>query len=188
MNFFTFFFRTFFFLTLVGCGSPTETSSADKIVELIERFEMTELQKGIYFKIDYRSSDSLVREDLPERYEVDHVFASSIYYLLTPNGRDYFHRLKSDEIWNYYEGDPIELTVITPDRKLEKVVLGNGIYQYTVRANSWYTVSSRGTNYSLMGLIVVPGFEDSDFTPGNRGELVKLFPEYEQLIVANTKE
>lgn len=175
-------------LVLASCSNAVESSTSPTVEEVIDRHQMTELMEGVYISIDYRSVDSLTVDELPKRYEADHVFFSTIYYLITPMAKDSFHTLKSDEVWHWYEGDPVKLTIINEKGKLEEIILGNGKYQHTVRAGSWYFSNQLGDTYSLVGLVVVPGFEDSDFTPGNRKELTELFPQHQALIFSNTSE
>src|SRR3546814_10496309 len=49
------------------------------------------------------------------RYDEDKSLSTAIFYLLTSDTKSFFHRLKSDEIYHFYMGDPVELVLIHPN-------------------------------------------------------------------------
>jgi predicted cupin superfamily sugar epimerase len=112
---------------------------------------------------------------------------TSIYYLLSEGEVSRWHRVRSDEIWHFYEGDPLELIVASPDfarvhnHRLEHVGHGGGPVQ-VVPAHWWQAARSLGA-YSLVGCTVAPGFEYDDFAflsdePGAREQLELRAPSY----------
>jgi predicted cupin superfamily sugar epimerase len=94
------------------------------------------------------------------------------------------HRLKTDEMWHYYGGDPLELLVLHPDGTGEVVVLGPDVLtgqkvQYVVPGGSWQgarPLGKKGDAYSLFGDTLAPGFEYADFEMGYRDELQRKYP------------
>jgi predicted cupin superfamily sugar epimerase len=92
---------------------------------------------------------------------------TSIYFLVAAEERSRWHRLRSEEIWHYYEGAELELLQLSPDgRELERFVLGPwGPRQdpmHCVPANYWQAARSRGA-FTLMGCTVSPPFQFADF-------------------------
>ena len=75
----------------------------------IEKLRLIEHPEGGYFRETYRSEESIGGEYLPERYQVSHFFSTAIYYLLKGDQFSAFHRLKSDELWNFYVGSSLTL-------------------------------------------------------------------------------
>ncbi|MBI9066712.1 MAG: cupin domain-containing protein [Salinivirgaceae bacterium] len=72
----------------------------------IEKLKLEAHPEGGYFKRTYCSNIEMqVSEN--KRYS-----ASMIYYLLNKSDKSHFHRLKSDEIWIYQKGSPIEIFII----------------------------------------------------------------------------
>ncbi|MCU0218487.1 cupin domain-containing protein, partial [Mycobacterium tuberculosis] len=79
------------------------------------------------------------------------------------------HRLCSDEVWHFYEGDPIELTTIDAVAGVALTqVLGEDIEAGQVRqavlpAGCWFGgrlgEDGRSAGYALLGCTVAPGFE-----------------------------
>lgn len=91
---------------------------------------------------------------------------TSIYFLLIGEEKSRWHRVRSEEIWHFYEGAPLELLQLSPDgTDLEWFVLGPwGERQepmHCVPANYWQAARSRGA-FTLVGCTVSPAFQFSD--------------------------
>src|SRR5581483_9659952 len=83
--------------------------------------------EGGYYRETYRSAAVLPATALSRAFDGDRNASTCIYYLL-PQGRvSRLHRIKSDEIWHFYLGEPITLLQISPEGRTEKVVLGQDI-------------------------------------------------------------
>ncbi len=163
--------------------------------ELIEYLGLVPLPiEGGYYKVTYRSDDLLPKEKLPERYESERAMSNAIYYLLEPDTFSAFHMLESDEIWHFYTGDSVELSLIHPNGQSEAVVLGSDVLagenpQFLVRRGTWQGAKLvDGGNYALLGTTIAPGYEDADFEIGVRTALLEAFPSHEALIRSLTNE
>jgi len=77
----------------------------DKKHTLIEKYELIKHPEGGYYKEVYRSETKL---NSPVHHQI-RTSVTHIYFLLTKNDISRFHKVCHDEIWNFYEGDPIEL-------------------------------------------------------------------------------
>ncbi|MGD9403420.1 MAG: cupin domain-containing protein, partial [bacterium] len=71
--------------------------------------------EGGYFVESYRSEDNLPEGALPEGSGGPRSLATAIYYLLTPDTFSAMHRLRSDELYHFYLGDPVEMLNLHPD-------------------------------------------------------------------------
>ncbi|MEZ5198660.1 MAG: cupin domain-containing protein [Bacteroidales bacterium] len=89
----------------------------------IDHLKLQKHPEGGYFREVYRSQEFMHKKGLPNRYNSFRNFSTSIYFLLESNDISAFHRLKSDEIWHFYEGSPISIYFIIPSGKLGKMVL-----------------------------------------------------------------
>lgn len=153
----------------------------------IKKLSLSHHPEGGYFKETYRSTE-IFNQGLPERYSGFRSFSTSIYYLLLSGQFSSFHRLKSDEVWHFYYGSPLELHIIHPDNSYNLITLGNDIdrgenIQYAVLHGCWFAAEPKNENsYSLVGAAVSPGFEYEDFEIGRRENLIKMFPEHEEII------
>jgi hypothetical protein len=92
---------------------------------------------------------------------------TSIYFLLTAGDISRWHRVASDEVWHFYEGDALELLTIDQDtQQVEQYVLGavslDARPAHAVPAGVWQAARSTGA-YTLVGCTVGPGFDFADF-------------------------
>ena len=105
---------------------------------------------------------------------------TAIYFLLRARQRSEWHRVASDEIYHFYFGSPLELSLISPGEDFSKVVLGTRLDmderpQVLVPAHYWQSAQAAG-GFTLLGCTVSPGFEFADFEMSDQEKLESLFP------------
>jgi predicted cupin superfamily sugar epimerase len=142
--------------------------------ELIDHYNMQRHPEGGYFRETFRSEMN-VNVDQGERS-----MSTAIYFLITQNEISHFHRIKSDEGWHFYLGDPLKVIEITPNGELIETVLGKDfqkgqLQQYVVKAGHWFASTSLG-ECSFFGCTVAPGFDFSDFEMANKKQLKEKYP------------
>lgn len=148
--------------------------------------------EGGYYKETYRSKGKIKTELLPG-IVAERNFSTAIYFLLEKNNFSAFHRIKSDELWHFYAGDPLEVIEITKNGELKITELGPNVasgqvFQYMVPAGNWFGSRVKaGGEFSLVGCTVSPGFDFLDFEMGSRGSLLKEFPQYKEIIGSLTR-
>jgi predicted cupin superfamily sugar epimerase len=145
--------------------------------EIISKLNLEPLAgEGGYFRLNYQSEQ-----------------ASAIYYLVTPKDFSALHRLKGDEIFHFYAGDPVEMVQLSADGALKKTIIGsdfmNGMEpQVVVPAQVWQGIRLvEGGKWALLGTTMAPRFEYEDFELGNREKLSELFPKFAEVIKAFTR-
>lgn len=165
---------------------------AEKIIELLD---LTPLEvEGGYFRETYRSGESIGAECLAGRYGGRRSVCTAIYYLLTPETYSALHRVKSDEIFHFYAGDPVEMLQLHPDGHGQLITLGNAmdkgqLPQCIVEHGVWQGCRLKeGGRFALMGTTVAPGFEYADFELAPRQELIAQFPQFEKEIIRLTRQ
>ncbi len=84
---------------------------------------------------------------------------TAIYYLLRSGERSHWHRVDATEVWHFYGGDPLELSVGSPPGRH---VLGPDRPQHVVPAGEWQAACSLG-RWSLVGCTVSPAFRFEGF-------------------------
>jgi len=150
--------------------------------------------EGGYFVETYRSQYLLAPDALPQGYPRARSVSTAIYYLLTPDNFSAMHRLRGDEIFHFYLGDPVELLQLRADGVCEVITLGQDIaagmhLQHVVPAGAWQGARlAGGGKYALLGTTVAPGFDFQDFEVGERNSLMAEFPQYANLIRKLTRE
>lgn len=91
-----------------------------------------------------------------------------IWFLLTDSDVSRWHRVRSDEVWQFCEGSP--LVLLQSDDTFESIAehrLGPLGAQtrptHVVPGSAWQAARTTG-EYTLASCIVAPGFEFDDFT------------------------
>lgn len=132
------------------------------IKTLIKQLRLKQHPEGGYYRETYRSKEFIPAKALPRRFNDRRTFSTAIYFLITKERPSAFHRIKSDELWHFYQGDPVEITMILKNKKKKKIILGSGEFQAVIPAGLWFSAKTLG-QYSLVGCTVAPGFDFADF-------------------------
>ncbi|MBL0883318.1 MAG: cupin domain-containing protein [Chitinophagaceae bacterium] len=156
------------------------------IAAIIERFTLLPHPEGGFYKETYKSNETFPKHHLPHRFSGDRYFSSAIYFLLEKDNYSAFHRIKSDECWHFYDGDPLWVHIIYPDGILQTVTLGDceeSVYQFVVPAGCWFaSETAPGGLFSLVGCTVAPAFDFADFELAKAKQLMNDFPQHTELI------
>lgn len=156
--------------------------------QLIKQFNLKAHPEGGWYRQTYKSKESVSAKALPERFGDERAFSTAIYFLLEKGNFSAFHKIKSDECWHFYAGDPLLIYVIKQNGELEIASLGNDfknnqVFQYIVPANCWFASRpAPGSSYCFVGCTVSPGFEFEDFELGNPNILSVMYPQHETVI------
>lgn len=149
---------------------------------LIQHLQLTPHPEGGYFRETYRSKDNTLNSDGDNRSQ-----STAIYFLLENQKKSHFHRIKSEELWFFHQGEPIEILYFE-NAVLHTIQLGNDfqlgqVAQAVIPAHVWF--ASRllgGSGYGLVSCTVSPGFDFQDFELAKKQNLLLEFPEYPEII------
>jgi predicted cupin superfamily sugar epimerase len=156
--------------------------------QLIQQYALQPHPEGGWYKESYRSSEYIPQVALPERFYGARVFSTAIYFLLEQENFSAFHRIKADECWHFYAGDPLLIYVIQQDGSLDIIQLGNDnskeqLFQYVVAANCWFASRpAAGSSFCFTGCTVAPGFDFADFELAGAATLLASYPQHEKII------
>jgi len=78
----------------------------------------------VAFAETYRSSLQIPEGALSHAYESARPYASALYFLVTPDARSVMHRIRSDQRYHHYLGDPLEVLMLYPDGSGAIVTVG----------------------------------------------------------------
>ncbi len=153
-----------------------------RLEELIASLGLAPHPEGGHYREIFRSRRRVAHPDTGG----DRSALTGIYFLLAGDQVSRWHRCRSDEIWHYHEGDPLELWTADPGcGRIERKILGppdaGGEPVRVVEGGLWQAARSTGA-YTLCGCAVGPGFEFEDFEflsdcPEAAGELQRRHPE-----------
>ncbi len=131
--------------------------------EIIQMLDLQPHPEGGFYQSTYTGEESIEVSSA-----IRNLF-TSIYFLLRSQDVSHFHRLKSDELWYFHKGSPIEIHMIEPNGEYKKVKLGLNLAegespQYLVPKNTIFGSTVLEENsFSLVGCMVAPGFDFDDF-------------------------
>ena len=159
----------------------------------IERLQLEPHPEGGYFRQTYRSDVVIAREALPVGFSGARAISTAIHFLLERETFSAFHRLRSDEVWHFYVGEPLVVHVIDAEGKYSRNLLGDDpeagqVLQAVVRAGCWFASHMADwKGFAVVGCTVAPGFDFADFEMGKREALVERYPEYRKVIERLTR-
>ncbi len=92
---------------------------------------------------------------------------TAIYFLLRQGERSHWHRVDAAEIWHFYAGAPLTLSLSADGRAMRAAALGPDLArgeqpQIAVPAGWWQAAESRGA-WTLVGCTVGPAFDFAGF-------------------------
>lgn len=156
----------------------------------IEHLGLRPHPEGGYFRETYRAAEGVAAAALPARFGGPRAFATAIYFLLTRESFSAFHRIRSDEMWHFYDGHAVTLWVLDDAKGggLASVRLGadptrGEAPQVVVPAGAWFAAEiSAGGTFALVGCTVAPGFDFADFELAERATLVARHPEHREVV------
>jgi len=155
---------------------------------LIEKFKMEKHPEGGYFKEVYRSEEHIKKSALNERFGGDRAYSTAIYFLLIGEDISKFHRIKSDEIWHFYEGSGLIVHVIDKIGNYTQLLIGDNPkdgydYMITVKQGDWFAAEVIDKqSFAFVGCTVAPGFDFEDFQLAEKGVLLELYPDCKEII------
>jgi predicted cupin superfamily sugar epimerase len=123
--------------------------------EIIERLGLRPHPEGGRFAETFRSAGE------------GRTAGTAIYYLLRAGERGHWHRVDADEIWHFYAGAALELSLSDDGRTVRHLRLGSDLAlgerpQIAVPRTAWQAARSLGA-WTLVGCTVTPAFEYAGF-------------------------
>lgn len=152
----------------------------ERVKELIDSLELQPHPEGGFYKEMYRSDQVL---------ENDRNLMTSIYFLITGRNISRLHRIKSDELWYFHEGSTLNIHTLDQNG-YSCIKLGRGINNgdqpfALVHGNTIFGSNLENEseeNYALVSCAVAPGFDFRDFELFTAEDLLKDYPEHEEII------
>ena len=94
-------------------------------------------------------------------------YSTAIYYLLRENEISHWHRIDATEIWHWYAGAPLAISITDDNNNVRELVLSPNLNdghrpQQIVPRWVWQSAKSLGA-WTLTGCTVAPAFEFKGF-------------------------
>ena len=81
---------------------------------IIEKLNLNRHPEGGFYRETYKGEKSITLDNGKVRNT-----GTAVYYLLKDTDKSHFHKVSSDELWLFHQGEPLEIFMITNDGKLE---------------------------------------------------------------------
>jgi predicted cupin superfamily sugar epimerase len=132
----------------------------------------------------YKSDLAIAPGGLPAPFQSGRPLGSALYFMVTPEAPVKLHRIKNDQLYHYYLGDPIEVLLLRENGLSELVVVGPNIVgghlvQLFIPGDTFHTARITGKRRWFLGASTEwPGVVPSeDVELGDVEELAAKYPE-----------
>ena len=131
--------------------------------DLIRHLALKPHPEGGHFRETFRD---------PKIVAATRAASTAIYFLLAHGERSHWHRIDAAEVWHWYAGAALELSIADASTT-KTITLGPAIAageqpQAVVPAGGWQMAESKG-DWTLCGCTVAPGFEFAGFELAPKG-------------------
>lgn len=148
--------------------------------EWIEQLHLVAHPEGGFYRENGKSNKDISTSTGPRPLH------TSILFLLTSDSPSHFHRLTSDEMWFYHDGEPLIIHCLYPNGTYEAITIGPDIkndqqLSWTVPAGTIFG-STVNNDFALVSCVVTPGFTFNDFELFTQAQLMALYPQHTDII------
>ena len=141
----------------------------------------------------YCSSLRIPAADLPEGYGGARALGNVLNFLVTPTAHVHLHRIRSDQMYHFYLGDPLEVLVLRGDGYGKVLTLGHDIDagmepQLFLPGGTFHTARvTPGGSYAFLATSVWLRAEPEDVEMGDPNKLSDAYPTLRDLIADFTQ-
>jgi predicted cupin superfamily sugar epimerase len=155
--------------------------TADEIRELLK---LEPNQTCGFVRVTYVSKLMIAPGGLPAPFADGRPAGSALYFLMTPQAPVRLHRIRNEQLYHYYLGDPIEVLMLHDDGTHTFATVGpdlraGQVVQLRIPGNTFHTAQIRGTRrWFLGGSTEWPGVVPTeDVELGNADALAASHPD-----------
>jgi uncharacterized protein len=127
--------------------------TADRIIALLQ------LEPNAtcgFVRTTYLSAQSIAAGGLPPPFADARPMGSALYFLVTPSAPVRLHRIRNDQLYHYYLGDPLEVLLLHEDGTSAREVVGPDLavgeqVQLLIPGNTFHTARLKGQGRWFLG-------------------------------------
>ena len=97
-----------------------------------------------FVRLTYVSEQAIAADGLPAPFADGRPLGSALYFMVTPGAPVRLHRIRNDQLYHYYLGDPLEVFLLHADGTTERVIVGPDLrrgerVQLLIPGNTFHT-------------------------------------------------
>jgi uncharacterized protein len=170
--------------SVAGQTNLETTQMADDLTadELLKLLQLEPNATCGFVRVSFSSKQSLAKGTLSAPFEDERPLGSALYFMVTPGAPVRLHRIRNDQLYHYYLGDPLETILLHGDRSIERVIVGPDLrrghrVQLLIPGNTFHTARLMGRSRWFLGASTEwPGVIPADVELGKLEELVSKYP------------
>ena len=136
-----------------------------------------------FVRVTFVSKQRIAPGGLPAPFADGRPAGSALYFMVTADAPVRLHRIRNDQLYHYYLGDPIEVLMLHVDGTTERVVVGpdlrgRQLVQLLIPGNTFHTARVVGRGQWFLGASTEwPGVEPADVQIGAIEMLAEKYPQ-----------
>jgi uncharacterized protein len=136
-----------------------------------------------FVRVTFISETRIAPGGLPPPFASGRPTGSALCFMVTPDAHVRLYRIRNDQLYHYYLGDPIEVLMLRPDGTSEHVIVGpdlrdGQLVQLLIPGNTFHTARVIGRRRWFLGASTEwPGVEPADVEIGDVEALAAKYPD-----------
>jgi predicted cupin superfamily sugar epimerase len=138
-----------------------------------------------FVRVIFISEKRIAPGGLPPPFADGRPAGSALYFMVTPDAHVRLHRIRNDQLYHYYLGDPVEVLMLHADGTSAHVIVGpdlrgGQVVQLLIPGNTFHTarVIPEGLRGWFLGASTEwPGVEPADVEIGDVEALAAKYPD-----------
>jgi predicted cupin superfamily sugar epimerase len=171
-------------LTANSQSAPKVTPMMDELTadEILTLLKLEPNATCGFVRVTFVSKQSIAAGGLPPPFAEGRPLGSALYFMVTPSAPVRLHRIRNDQLYHYYLGDPLEVFLLHTDGTTERIVVGPDLrsghrVQLLIPGNTFHTARLIGRGHWFLGASTEwPGVIPADVEIGNVDELAGIYP------------
>src|SRR5436309_10230503 len=103
-----------------------------------------------FVRVTFISNQRIAPGGLPAPFLDGRPAGSALYFMVTPDRPVRLHRIRNDQLYHYYLGDPIEVLMLHADGTSKRVIVGPDLrgeqrVQLLIPGNTFHTARDRAS-------------------------------------------
>ena len=170
-------------------AQTTVAPKSDKLARMADELTADEVRTLLklephptcgFVRETYLSTVSIAPGGLPAPFADGRPMGSALYFMVTAGASVRLHRIRNDQLYHYYLGDPLEVVLLRGDGASERVIVGPDLrrgqrVQLLIPGNTFHTARVIG-DWFLGASTEWPGVIPADVEVGNLDELAGKYP------------